>query len=124
MATVAGLGVAAVEELWSITVDTGLRLQSRVRVAQGGRASCTVEPADVLRFAVIDQAAGLFPVHNPPSGDPQPSPADTRFTARVRRGAVALGIHFHDHIVLAGETWTSVVTGTRGRLSTREGLSD
>jgi DNA repair protein RadC len=115
---VAGLGTSSREELWALTVDTGLRLISRTRVAAGGRASCSVGPGEILRIAVVDQAAGLFLVHNHPSGDPHPSAADARFTARVRKGAVAVGIRLHDHIVVAGDQWVSELTGTRGRLGT------
>jgi DNA repair protein RadC len=116
---VAVLGTTSREELWALTVDTGLRLISRTRVAAGGRASCSVGPGEVLRIAVVDQAAGLFLVHNHPSGDPQPSAADARFTARVRRGAASLGIRLHDHIVVAGDQWVSELTGTRGHIGPR-----
>lgn len=39
--------------------------------------------------------------HNHPSGDPTPSAADRRATARIADIADALGIALHDHLVFA-----------------------
>jgi len=113
---VASLSIAAREELWVITVDAGLRRLSSARVAVGGRSSCSADPTEVLRIAVVDQADGLFMVHNHPNGDPVASEADTRFTSEVRRGAIALCLRLHDHIVIGGDRWASELTGTHGRL--------
>lgn len=41
-------------------------------------------------------------VHNHPSGDPTPSAADCRVTARLAEVAGALDIALHDHLVFAG----------------------
>ncbi|MBD88828.1 MAG: hypothetical protein CL940_00630 [Deltaproteobacteria bacterium] len=107
------------EELWVLTVDTCLRPIGRSLISRGGRASCSATPSDVLRVAVLEQAAGIFLAHNHPSGDPRPSAADQRFTRQVRRGARALGLIVHDHIVLCLTEWSSELTGARGRTEPR-----
>ena len=110
------LASRAQEELWVVTVDGALRPMSRSRVSVGGRSSCSATPVDVLRIAVADQAAGLFLAHNHPSGDPRPSAADERFTNQVSRGAKALGLKLHDHVVMTAREWASERTGARGRI--------
>lgn len=108
------LATSGVEELWLIAVDPGLRMSGRRRVAQGGRASCAIDPIDVLRAAIEDGASGLFIVHNHPSGDPTPSEADLRFTRRLEEQAKLLGLALHDHLVVAGARWASCLTGATG----------
>lgn len=115
------LASRAQEELWVVTVDGALRPMSRSRVSLGGRSSCSATPVDVLRIAVVDQAAGLFLAHNHPSGDPRPSAADERFTNQVSRGAKALGITLYDHIVMTSREWTSERTGARGPIEPSNG---
>lgn len=111
------LATCRVEELWLIAVDPGLRMSGRRRVAQGGRASCAIDPIDVLRAAIEDGASGLFIVHNHPSGDPTPSDADLRFTRRLEAQATLLGLALHDHLVIAGARWSSCLTGAVGVLA-------
>ncbi|MGM0576294.1 MAG: JAB domain-containing protein [Myxococcota bacterium] len=114
--TLASVALAPVEELWVLPVDCGLRPLGRHLVARGGRASCAVDGADVLRPALLDGAVGLFLVHNHPSGDVTPSDTDRRFTRRLEEQAGLLGLALHDHLVVAGDRWASVVSGRRGRL--------
>jgi DNA repair protein RadC len=40
-------------------------------------------------------------VHNHPSGDPRPSRDDIEMTKEIRKAAEALGISFHDHLVIS-----------------------
>ncbi len=117
VSSVLHLATCGVEELWLIAVDPGLRMSGRRRVAQGGRASCAVDPIDVLRAAIEDGASGLFIVHNHPSGDPTPSEADLRFTRRLDEQATLLGLTLHDHLVIAGARWSSCLTGAAGVLA-------
>jgi DNA repair protein RadC len=39
-------------------------------------------------------------MHNHPSGNPSPSPADLEITRKVRDGGRTLGIQAHDHIIV------------------------
>lgn len=59
--------------------------------------------ADALAF----DAARVVMAHNHPSGDPAPSTADVAATRRLARALAALGIRLSDHLVLAGDAWSS-----------------
>ncbi len=39
-------------------------------------------------------------VHNHPSGDPTPSPADIEMTRQVAAAGAPLGVAVHDHLVI------------------------
>ncbi len=103
------------EELWVVSVDVGLRPLSRDLVARAGPSVCAATPADVLRPPLLAGASGMFVLHNHPSGDPTPSEADKRFTARVSELAALAQLTLHDHVVVAGGRWASCVSDRRGR---------
>jgi DNA repair protein RadC len=46
-------------------------------------------------------------VHNHPSGDPTPSPADVAMTAAVERALAIMGIALHDHVIVGRFGWRS-----------------
>jgi DNA repair protein RadC len=48
-------------------------------------------------------------VHNHPSGDPTPSPEDIEFTERMARAADIVGTPLVDHVVIAGDAYTSML---------------
>lgn len=113
--SMAFLTAEASEQLWLVTVTSGLHLIDRHKIAEGGRTRCIVELPDVLRPVIADGAAGFFLVHNHPSGDPTPSEMDIQMTYRLRRAAEVLGLVLHDHLVI-GSSWVSILSGTCGSL--------
>lgn len=70
-------------------------------VQQHGTVNHTpVYPREVVRRALQKNATALILVHNHPSGDPTPSPADIAMTKEIAAAAKPLGIAIHDHIVV------------------------
>ncbi len=70
-------------------------------VQQRGTVDHTpVYPREVVRRALELSATALVLVHNHPSGDPSPSPADIRMTHDIIQIAKPLGIAIHDHIIV------------------------
>ncbi|SDR55163.1 DNA repair protein RadC [Rhizobiales bacterium GAS113] len=70
-------------------------------VQQTGTVDHTpVYPREVLKRALEVSATALILVHNHPSGDPRPSPADIRMTREIIEVAKPLGITVHDHIIV------------------------
>lgn len=66
-----------------------------------------VYPREVVRRALQLSASALILVHNHPSGDPEPSRDDISMTHMIKDVANALGIHVHDHIIIARNGYTS-----------------
>ncbi len=67
-----------------------------------------VYPREVVRRALELSACALILVHNHPSGDPTPSPADVRMTREIIDAAKPLGISVHDHIIVGREGHASL----------------
>lgn len=88
------------EVVLSFLVDAKNRLQGFCEVARGGLVSCTFEPRDAFRAAIMQGAVGVVFVHNHPSGDCLPSEADNEITTRLRRAGVLLGVEVLDHVIV------------------------
>ncbi len=70
-------------------------------IYRGTLDRAVVEPRELLKRALLCNAAGLIVYHNHPSGDPTPSREDREFTRRLALAAEAVGLRLLDHIVVA-----------------------
>ncbi|MCB5176608.1 RadC family protein [Microvirga lenta] len=78
-------------------------------VQQSGTVDHTpVYPREVVKRALELSASALILVHNHPSGDPTPSPADIKMTREIMEVAKPLGITVHDHIIVGREGHASL----------------
>ncbi len=75
--------------------------------ARGTVDHVPVYPREVVKRALELGASALILVHNHPSGDPEPSPADITMTHRIADAAEPLGITLHDHIIIGKEQTAS-----------------
>lgn len=77
------------------------------KISSGGRTSTIVEPAEVLRQAILNQANSILLVHNHPSGTLKESSADINLTRRISDSGKSMGIPVDDHIIIAGDSYIS-----------------
>lgn len=88
------------ESFWIICLDRKSKPISRTRITLGTLTATLVEPREVFRVAILASAAAIIVVHNHPSGDPQPSRADTATTRQLREAANIMGIDLFDHVII------------------------
>jgi DNA repair protein RadC len=98
----------AQEQLRAVLLNTKNRVTRLILVYQGSLNEVSVRPADVYRDAVASGAAALVLVHNHPSGDPAPSPADVTTTRVLGEVGALLGVDLLDHLVIGRGGWTSL----------------
>jgi len=72
-------------------------------VSVGGLSSAPVFPRDVLKPAILANAAALILGHNHPSGDLIPSSADKDITQTIVHAASIIGITIHEHLIISME---------------------
>ena len=77
-------------------------------ISEGGLAASIVEPRAVFEQAILENAASIICLHNHPSGNPEPSREDIRITRQLVEAGATMGIPVHDHIIIAGDTFTSL----------------
>jgi DNA repair protein RadC len=99
------------EELWLLAIDGRNHVRASKRVCVGGGHGLAVTAKDVLRHALIEGAAAFVLVHNHPSGNPEPSELDARFTERVVAAAAGVEVPLLDHVVVAVSGYASVPLG-------------
>ncbi|AOZ68181.1 hypothetical protein LPB142_01720 [Rhodobacter xanthinilyticus] len=68
--------------------------------ARGTVDHVPVYPREVVKRALEVNASALILVHNHPSGDPTPSPADLAMTEQIQTACEALGLVLHDHLII------------------------
>lgn len=102
------------EELHALYLDRRRAPLAHRRLTRGSAQFTIVDPRQIYRPAVQLGAAAVLLAHNHPSGDPEPSAQDHQVTRRVAEAGRTLGIPLLDHLVIAGDTYTSLAA--RGTL--------
>jgi len=74
----------------------------------GSLNSFIVHPREVMKPAVLSNAAGILIGHNHPSGNPEPSQEDINVTKSLKEVGEIMGIDLLDHIILGEDTFTSL----------------
>ncbi len=96
------------EQFHVVVLDTSNRVVRAERVSEGNLNSSIVHPREVFRLAIIENAAAIIGLHNHPSGNPTPSREDIAITRQLVEAGSVLGIPFHDHIIIAGDSYISM----------------
>jgi DNA repair protein RadC len=96
------------EQLRGLYLDTHNRVIHQEVISIGTINSNIIHPREVFRPALEYGAAAVVLVHNHPSGVSTPSTADIEITKQIIQAGRIIGIHLLDHVVVAGDTYTSV----------------
>lgn len=102
------LRAEVVETFWSVALDRRSRPVCVRQIARGTRDAVVVDPSEVYRPAIQLRASAVVVAHNHPSGCARPSESDRQVTRRLAKAGVILGIPLMDHLILAGDEWTSL----------------
>lgn len=74
----------------------------------GSLNASIVHPREVMKSAILSNAASIIVGHNHPSGQPEPSKEDIDVTKRLVEAGKIIGIDVIDHIIVGDETYTSL----------------
>ena len=97
-----------VEVFGCLSLDGRHRLVREHVLHRGARTHADVEPAEVFRAAIADNANALIVWHTHPSGDPTPSEDDLALTRQLAAAGRTLNIRVLDHLVIAREGFVSL----------------
>ena len=76
-------------------------------VSLGCLSSSIVHPREVMKTAILSNAASVMMFRNHPSGNVKPSREDIQITERLVEAGDILGIKFLDHIIIGEERYLS-----------------
>lgn len=105
------MATGSVERFVALLLDTKHRLIAEVVVSVGTLTQALVHPREVLRAALLHSAAAMILMHNHPSGDTTPSPADLLITRRIRECGEMFDIRVLDHVIFGRGSYCSMVEG-------------
>ena len=105
---VRSLGDEALEWLCALYVDEGLNLLAVETICVGELDSAQVDFGTIICRGRAHGAAGFLLVHNHPSGDPTPSLADKKVTARLKYISDQMDLPLLDHFIVAGDRMEAV----------------
>ena len=92
-----------------LTLDGANRLIAKRVITIGTLTSSLVHPREVFADSLTDRAASIIVAHNHPSGSLIPSDADVQVTERLQEAGELLGIKLIDHIIVAKESFKSIL---------------
>ena len=73
----------------------------------GSLNACIVHPREVMKSAILSNAASIIVGHNHPSGHTTPSEEDHKVTKRLKEAGEILGIELLDHIIVGTDSYLS-----------------
>lgn len=89
------------EEFHVVWLDNRHRIIATERLFTGTIDGASVHPREVVRKALMHNAAACILAHNHPSGVPEPSAADRAITSELTACLKCIGVRILDHIVVA-----------------------
>ena len=94
------LGHQSRERFGILLLDTQNRFKQFDILFEGTLNSASVHPREVVKHALLNDAAKAIIAHNHPSGDPTPSAADLKLTQQLHQALDLVEIPLLDHIII------------------------
>lgn len=92
-----------------ITLNSANKVIRDRIITKGLLNSSLTHPREVFREAILENAASVILLHNHPSGNLEPSREDISITKQIVEAGKIIGISVHDHIIIAGDGYTSLM---------------
>lgn len=78
-------------------------------ITKGNSNMVSADAKNILSEVLKIQAPKIILLHNHPSGNLMPSKNDIDFTKRIKQACEILGVQLLDHIIIAGDGYTSIL---------------
>lgn len=98
----------AYEAFLCLFLDNRHRVISCEEMFRGTVDSAQVYPREVVKRALVLNAAAVILAHNHPSGEAEPSHADRAITARLKEALALIEVRVLDHLVIGDGVATSM----------------
>lgn len=95
------------EILIMLCLDSGMKVINCVEVARGVVNAVETNSRRITELALKSRATFVVMAHNHPNGISIPSIEDDAFTRQIKNALSSVHIKLADHLIFAGEDWTS-----------------
>lgn len=97
------------EEFYVVCLNTANKITRMELISVGNLNASVVHPREVFKVAIENNAANIILLHNHPSGNTEPSNEDITLTRKMVEAGKVMDIQVFDHIIIAGDKFTSMV---------------
>jgi DNA repair protein RadC len=97
------------EKFIVVCLNSANKIIKHETISVGNLNSSIVHPREIFKVAIDNSSASIILIHNHPSGNPEPSNEDIRITKKIVETGKIMDIPVFDHLIIAGETYTSFV---------------
>ena len=97
------------EKFIVVCLNSANKIIKHETISIGNLNSSVVHPREIFKVAIDNSSASIILIHNHPSGNPEPSNEDIRITKKIVETGKVMDIPVFDHLIIAGETYTSFV---------------
>lgn len=98
----------ATEQCVVVMLNTAKRLIRYKKISMGNKSTTIVDPSEVYKTALQNDAHSIVVLHNHPSGNPEPSHADVTVTNRLIAAGKMINIPLNDHLIIVNNTFVSI----------------
>lgn len=95
------------EEFWVLMLNRSNQVIAKNKVSQGGLSGTVIDVRLILKSAIDHLASSIILCHNHPSGNVQPSDADTKVTKKMSEAGRIMDIPVLDHIIVTDGSYFS-----------------
>lgn len=95
------------EEFWILFLNRSNRVIDRMKLSQGGISGTVTDVRIIMKKAVEFLASAIIVCHNHPSGNLNPSDADSKITGKIKEAGSIMDIQLLDHIIISGKDYYS-----------------
>ncbi|MCH7516417.1 MAG: DNA repair protein RadC [Bacteroidetes bacterium] len=97
------------EKFIVVCLNSANKVIKNETISIGNLNSSVVHPREIFKVAIDSLSASIILIHNHPSGNPEPSNEDISITKKIVDAGKIMDIPVFDHIIIAGDTFTSFV---------------
>ena len=97
------------EKFIVVCLNSANKVIKQETISIGNLNSSVVHPREIFKVAIDSSSASIILIHNHPSGNPEPSNEDIAITKKIVEAGKIMDIPVFDHIIIAGNTFTSFV---------------
>jgi DNA repair protein RadC len=95
------------EQFWLLYLSRNLTLLGKECISFGGTSATIVDMKILFKRAIENHASAIVAVHNHPSGNLNPSPADIELTQKMVASSKILDITLVDHLIVSEKGYYS-----------------
>lgn len=97
------------EQFLVVCLSSANKIIRYEKISIGNLNSSVVHPREIFKAAIENNSASIILIHNHPSENPEPSSEDISITKKLVEAGKIMDIPIFDHIIIAGNTYTSFV---------------